>query len=183
MFARPSFRILKPTVAYRSITHTTATLRISKDVTPQEVDCVVGGAPDYSVGVPKEIGCALAGRDLGYRTATVDLVFYDGRHLGIGMPPSSLLSLENQKQLSGPAAVCLRVLGDGVNEWKCKSLMWWARGGNEKDKDPASPRLTLKDDVAHLLDRDHGADVPAKLFHSAELDGSGIALEGSEGGE
>ncbi|KAL8905413.1 MAG: hypothetical protein Q9207_002653 [Kuettlingeria erythrocarpa] len=137
MFARSSFRILKPIVAYRSITQSTATLRISKDVT-QEVDCMVGGAPDYSVGIPKEIGCALAGRDLGYKSAKVDLIYYDGRH--------------------------------------------FATGG-KKDKNPESPRLTLSQEVAHLLDRDHGTGIPAALFHDAELDGSGIALKGSEGGE
>ncbi|KAL8921033.1 MAG: hypothetical protein Q9208_005924 [Pyrenodesmia sp. 3 TL-2023] len=149
MFIRPLLRILKPIVAHRRLTQATATLRLSKDVT-QEVPCLVGGAPDYSVGISKEIGCALAGRDLGYQDAKVDLIYYDGQHFATAAtkPP----------QCSSPRR-------------------------EKTDRNPQSPRLTLSQEVAHLLDRDNGAKLPAALFHSAELDGSGIALKGTEGGE
>lgn len=87
MLIRSSFRILKPTVAHRRLTQATATLRLSKDVT-QEVPCLIGGAPDYAVGISKDIGCALAGRDLGYQDAKVDLIYYDGQHFATGMSDS-----------------------------------------------------------------------------------------------
>ena len=51
------------------------------------------------------------------------------------------------------------------------------------DKDLQSPRLTLPQDVAPLIDRFDGKEMPAVLFYYGELEGSGIALKGTEGGK
>lgn len=52
-----------------------------------------------------------------------------------------------------------------------------------QDKDPQAARLTLTAEVAPLISRFGGSEIPAVLYNCGELDGSGIALKGSAGGE
>lgn len=85
--------------------------------------------------ISRNVGCALAGQDLGPKTAKVDLLFYGGRHLA-------------------------------------------------RDKLPQSPRLTLTPEVALLIDRFGGVELPAMLFHGGDsVEGSAITLKGTEGEE
>ncbi len=51
----------------------------------EQVEIDVAGAPDYTVIVSRSVGCALAARDLGPKTANVDLTFYGGRHFASGI--------------------------------------------------------------------------------------------------
>ncbi|KAI4152128.1 MAG: hypothetical protein L6R39_001879 [Caloplaca ligustica] len=51
------------------------------------------------------------------------------------------------------------------------------------DKNPQTPRLTLTEEVAQLISRFGGAEIPAVLHNCGELAGSGIALKGTEGDE
>lgn len=157
MFIRSSFRILKPIVGYRSITQTTATLRVSKDVT-QQIACTVGGAPDYTVIIPKHVGNTLAGQDLGSVSAKKNLMFYDGRHFALGTIAMSREGVFSPANLANYVMI--------------------------QDKNPLSPRLTLTEEVAPLISRfSGGSEIPAVLYNCGELDGSGIALKGTEGGE
>ncbi len=54
---------------------------------------------------------------------------------------------------------------------------------NLPGKHPESPRLTLTQEVALLIDRSNGTEVPAMLFHCGDNEGSGITLKGSDGGK
>ncbi len=51
----------------------------------EQVEIDVVGALDYTVIVSRSVGCALAARDLGPRTAKVDLTFFGGRHFASGI--------------------------------------------------------------------------------------------------
>lgn len=51
----------------------------------QQVDCDMEGAPDYTVMIPKAVGCTLVGREMGSKIQRVNLVFYDGWHFALGM--------------------------------------------------------------------------------------------------
>ena len=51
------------------------------------------------------------------------------------------------------------------------------------DKHPQSPRLTLFQEAALLIDRSGGTEMPAVLFHSGDNEGSGITLKGTDGGK
>ena len=50
------------------------------------------------------------------------------------------------------------------------------------DNLPKSPRLTLTQEVASLLDRHDSPEIPAVLFHGGNNEGSAITLKGSDGG-
>lgn len=79
MLCRSSHKLLKIAKKYSTFAQTTATLRLSPDRSKQ-VECDVDGAPYYSVMFDKQVGCDLAGRDLGREPSKVDLIFYGGRH-------------------------------------------------------------------------------------------------------
>lgn len=51
------------------------------------------------------------------------------------------------------------------------------------DKHPQTPRLTLTQEVAFLMDRSDGMEVPAVLFYDGDMEGSAITLRGTDGGE
>lgn len=79
MVSRSVSRVSKTISKCRNLTHATAILRTSSDVT-QQVRCRVEGASYYSIVVPKGVGFALADRDLGRKNAKMDLIFHGGRH-------------------------------------------------------------------------------------------------------
>ena len=149
MFSRSPPKVFKTIIRSRSLTQATATLRISPNVT-QQVQCKIEGAPYYSVVVPKSVGCALAGQDLGLKIAKVDLIFYGGCHFAYGI-------------------LSVRFTLLVVN--------------HQSDKQPQSPCLTLTQEAALLIDSSGCAEMPAVLFYCGNTDGSGITLEGTDGGK
>ncbi|KAL9123656.1 MAG: hypothetical protein Q9175_008319, partial [Cornicularia normoerica] len=132
---RSPSKLLKVIAQSRSLTQASASLRTSPGGVAQQMQCDVEGAPYYSVMISRNVGCALAGQNLGPKTAKVDLIFYGGRHLAC-------------------------------------------------DKLPQSPCMTLTQEVALLIDRFCGAELPAVLFHGGDsVEGSAITLKGTEGGK
>lgn len=53
----------------------------------------------------------------------------------------------------------------------------------KSDKNPQTPRLTLAQEMALLMDRSDRAEVPAVLFCLGDNEGSAITLKGTEGGK
>lgn len=51
----------------------------------EQVEVDITGAPAYTVIVSRSVGCALAARDLGPKTAKMNLTFYGGRHFASGI--------------------------------------------------------------------------------------------------
>ena len=51
------------------------------------------------------------------------------------------------------------------------------------DKHPQTPRLTLTQEVALLIDRSDGTEMLAVLFYCGDNEGSGITLKGTDGGK
>lgn len=87
MFSRSPSKLFKTLVQHRALTKASVSLRTSLGGVAQQVQCDVDveGAPYHSVNVSRSVGCALAGRDLGPKTAKVDLVLHGGRHLARGI--------------------------------------------------------------------------------------------------
>ncbi|KAL8649485.1 MAG: hypothetical protein Q9210_004373 [Variospora velana] len=78
---RSTFKLFSPvTIPKRHLTQTTGTLLLSPHAKPQPIVCTISGNPDYALIIPKSVGSALAGRDLGSASAKVELVYHDGRH-------------------------------------------------------------------------------------------------------
>jgi hypothetical protein len=150
LFSLAALKIPKTTIKSRNLTQVAAKLRVSPTVS-KEIICSVAGAPEYTVVVPKSVGCELAGRDLGSETAKVDLVFYGGCHFALGIPPLS--------------------------------FSFCSFPNYHPDKRPECPCLMLPREAAVLMDRDDGAEIPAVLVDFGVLEGSGIALKGTEGGK
>lgn len=51
------------------------------------------------------------------------------------------------------------------------------------DKNPQTQRLTIAQEMALLMDRSDGVEVPAVLFYLGDNEGSAITLKGTEGEE
>lgn len=53
----------------------------------------------------------------------------------------------------------------------------------KSDKNPQTQRLTIAQEMALLMDRSDGVEVPAVLFYLGDNEGSAITLKGTEGGK
>ena len=89
MFRCSPSRLLKTIAQSKRLTHSSATLRTSPGGVVQHVWCSFAGEPEFTVKIIQADGCALAGQDLGPKTATVALLFYGGRHLARDKLPQS----------------------------------------------------------------------------------------------
>ena len=117
--------------------------------------CGVVGVQDYSVMISKDVGCKLAGRELGSNRVKVDL------HILWRLPRRlwyCLLGIvqlvPNTRSDNRPKSPCLTL------SHEASSLL----------------------EVSSLLKFGNGAEIPAALFHGGVNDGSAITLNGIEGG-
>ena len=105
-FSRQS-KAIAITRHFSSFHQSKATLISPNNTVPEHVFCAVGIDPADTVIVDKRIATTLAGHDLGPGCATLDLMFYDGRHFSKdGKAESPCLTLDK-------ASACLMNVSDG----------------------------------------------------------------------